>query len=221
MTSPIKIDIWSDIACPWCYIGKRHLEGGIAALGDDAPDVDITYHSFELSPDTPIDFEGTSADFLAKHKGIPLEQVNQMQARVAQIAADAGLDYDLDHVHQTKTLKAHELLHFAKEHGVQLALKERLLEAYFVEGGHVGYVDNLVGYAAEVGLDADAAREALDSGRYATAVQADIAQAQAYGINGVPFFVFEGKYGVSGAQPAEVFSQVLTQVADERDGAAA
>ena len=221
MSEPIKIDIWSDIACPWCYIGKRHLEGGIAALGDDAPAVEIEYHSFELAPDTPIDFEGSEVDFLAGHKHLPAEQVHQMLERVTGIAAAAGLDYDFDALRHTKTLQAHELLHFAKEHGRQLELSERLFRAYFSEGRHLGRVDELVSLAAEVGLDADAAREALESGRYGAAVQADIAQAGAYGINGVPFFVFEGKYGVSGAQPEEVFSQVLTQVAGERDGAAA
>lgn len=215
MSTTITIDIWSDVACPWRHIGKRHLEQGIAALGAEAPDVDITYHSFELSPDTPVDFEGSSADFLAEHKGIPLSDVHQMQARVAAIAAEAGLDYHLDAVHQTKTLKAHELLHFAKEQGRQPELKERLLKAFFIDGGHVGRIDDLVDYAAAVGLDADAAREALESGRYTDAVRADIAQARAYGINGVPFFVFNGKHGVSGAQPAEVFSQVLTQLKEE------
>lgn len=221
VTSPIKIDIWSDIACPWCYIGKRHLEGGIAALGAEAPDVEIEYHSFELAPDTPVDFEGSEVDFLAGHKGLPPAQVEQMLERVTGIAAAAGLEYDYDALQHTKTLKAHELLHFAKEQGLQLELSERLFRAYFTEGRHVGRIDDLVELAAEVGLDADGAREALGSGRYGAAVQADIAQAGAYGIQGVPFFVIDGKYGVSGAQPAEVFAQVLTQVAGERDGAAA
>lgn len=221
VTSPIKIDIWSDIACPWCYIGKRHLEGGIAALGSDAPEVEIEYHSFELAPDTPVDFEGSEVDFLAGHKGIPVEQARGMIDRVTGIAMQAGLAYDYDALQHTKTLKAHELLHFAKGQGLQLELSERLFRAYFTEGRHVGRVDELVELAADVGLDADAARQALESGRFGAAVQADIAQAGAYGINGVPFFVFEGKYGVSGAQPAEVFSQVLTQLAGERDGAAA
>ncbi|HEY6799401.1 MAG TPA: DsbA family oxidoreductase [Agromyces sp.] len=221
MTSPIKIDIWSDIACPWCYIGKRHLEAGLEALGTDGPAVEIEYHSFELSPDTPLDFEGSTVEYLSERKGMPVERVEQMLEHVTGVAAKAGLDYHFEKVAHTKTLKAHELLHFAKEHGMQLELKERLLKAYFVEGGRVNRIDELVAYAEEVGLDPDDARDALDSGRYATAVQADIAQAVAYGINGVPFFVFEGKYGVSGAQPAEVFSQVLSQVADERDGAAA
>jgi predicted DsbA family dithiol-disulfide isomerase len=221
VSEPIKIDIWSDIACPWCYIGKHHLEGGLAALGDDAPVVEIEYHSFELAPDTPVDFEGSEVDFLAGHKHLPVEQVHQMLDRVTGIAAAAGLDYDFDALKHTKTLKAHELLHFAKEQGRQLELSERLFRAYFTEGRHVGRIDELVALATEVGLDADAAREALETGRFASAVQADIAQAGAYGINGVPFFVFEGKYGVSGAQPVEVFSQVLTQVAGERDGVAA
>ena len=131
MSEPIKIDIWSDIACPWCYIGKRHLEGGIAALGDDAPEVEIEYHSFELAPDTPVDFEGSEVDFLARHKGIPVEQARMMIDRVTGVAAQAGLDYDYDALQHTKTLKAHELLHFAKEQGKQLELSERLFRAYF------------------------------------------------------------------------------------------
>ena len=153
--------------------------------------------------------------------GLPADRVQQMLQHVTGVAANAGLDYDFDALQHTKTLKAHELLHFAKEQGRQLELQEILFRAYFTEGRHVGRVDELVQLAEAAGLDADAAREALDSGRFADAVQADIAQAGAYGINGVPFYVFEGKYGVSGAQPAEVFSQVIAQVAGERDGAAA
>jgi predicted DsbA family dithiol-disulfide isomerase len=124
-------------------------------------------------------------------------------------------------VAHVKTLKGHELLHHAKAQGVQLEMKERLLKAYFVEGGRVNRIDELVAFAEELGLDPAETREALESGRYADAVQADIAQARAYGIQGVPFFVFDGRYGVSGAQPAEVFAQVLSQVEGERDGAAA
>lgn len=221
MTEPIKIDIWSDVACPWCYIGKRHLEEGLASLGDDAPPVEIEYHSFELAPDVPVDFEGSVVDFLAERKGMPRPQVEQMMAGVTEVAARAGLDYDFDAVHQTKTLKAHELLHFAKDHAAQADVKERLLAAYFVQGRHVGRIDTLVDIAAEAGLDPIAAREALDSGRYAGDVAADIAQARAYGIQGVPFFVLDGRYGISGAQPAAAFAQAITQVAAEREGAAA
>lgn len=213
--APIRIDVWSDIACPWCYIGKRNLENGLAAAAsdDDAPQVEITYHSFELSPDTPVDFDGSSADFLAQHKGISREQAQQMNDRVAQIAREqAGLHYRFDLQQHTNTVKAHELIHFAKAHGKQLEMTERLMSAYFVEGRHVGRIDELAEMAAEVGLDARAARDALDNDEYLPAVRQDQAQAQAYGINGVPFFVIDGKYGVSGAQPAEAFTQVARQV---------
>ncbi|WP_286329652.1 DsbA family oxidoreductase [Agromyces marinus] len=217
----MKIDIWSDIACPWCYIGKRHLEAGIASLGADAPDVEIEYHSYELSPDTPLDFEGSTVEYLSAKKGMPVEQVEQMMQHVTDVAAKAGLEYHFEHVAHTKTLKGHELLHLAKAHGKQLEMKERLMKAYFTDGGRVNRIDELVGWAEELGIDAAEARDALESGRYADDVQADIAQARAYGIQGVPFFVIDGKYGVSGAQPAEVFAQALTQVAGERDGEAA
>ena len=219
--APIKIDIWSDIACPWCYIGKRHLEGGIAALGDDAPEVEIEYHSFELAPDTPVDFEGSEIDFLAGHKGIPVEQARMMIDRVTGIAAQAGLEYDYDGLQHTKTLKAHELLHFAKEQGRQLELSERLFRAYFTEGKHVGRVDDLVALAVEVGLDADETRSALESAEYLDAVRADQAQARAYGINGVPFFVIDGQYGVSGAQPPEAFENVIRDIWAQKQGVAA
>lgn len=216
MSEPLTIDIWSDVACPWCYIGKRHLEQGLAALGADAPDVRIEYHSFELAPDTPVDFAGSEVDFLVGAKGLPRQQVLAMLDRVTGVAAEAGLTYDFDRLQHTKTLKAHELLHFAKAQGRQLELEERLFRAYFTEGAHVGRLDELVRLAEEAGLDGSAAREALESGRYADDVQEDIDRARQLGITGVPFFVLDGKYGVSGAQPAEVFAQALSQVAAER-----
>lgn len=223
-TSPvtISIDIWSDIACPWCYIGKRKLEAGLESFAADRDtEVDITYHSFELAPDTPVDFEGSEVDFLAGHKGMPTDQVEQMLARVTQIAESVGLHYDFDSLKHTKTLTAHEALHHAKEHGRQLELMEALFAAYFEQGRHVGRVDDLVEIGASVGLDPDELRAALASGEHADAVRQDLAQAQQYGISGVPFFVFNNKYGVSGAQESDTFAQVLTQVDDElRAGAA-
>ena len=218
MTDAIKIDVWSDIACPWCYIGKRNLESGLAsaAADEDAPEVEVVYHSFELSPDTPVDFDGSEIDFLATHKGMPVEQVQGMLDRVTGVAAQAGLDYRFDILKHTNTVKAHELLHFAKEQGRQHDMAERLMAAYFTEGRHVGRVEDLVSLAAEIGLDAAATRAALESGRLLEAVRADQAQAQAYGISGVPFFVIDGKYGVSGAQPPEAFAQIARQVWAER-----
>ncbi len=219
--APIRIDVWSDIACPWCYIGKRNLENGLAsaAADEDAPRVEVTYHSFELSPDTPVDFDGSSADFLAQHKGISREQAQQMNDRVAQIAREqADLHYRFDLQQHTNTVKAHELIHFAKAHGRQLEMTERLMSAYFVEGRHVGRIDELVQLAGEVGLDAAAARDALENDEFLPAVRQDQAQARAYGISGVPFFVIDGTYGVSGAQPPEAFAQVARQVWAERRG---
>ncbi len=222
MTDPIRIDVWSDVACPWCYIGKRNLETGLAAAseGDDVPLVEVTFHSYELSPDTPADYEGTEIDYLTERKGMPAAQVQQMLAHVTGVASAAGLDYHFETVRPANTVKAHELLHFAKEQGRQHELKERLLAAHFVEGRHVGLIDELVELAVEAGLDADAAREALESERYLDAVRADQSQAAAYGINGVPFFVIDGKYGVSGAQPPEAFTQIVRQVWPEHSGAA-
>jgi predicted DsbA family dithiol-disulfide isomerase len=214
MSTPITVDIWSDIACPWCYIGKRKFEAGLAEFaGRD--DVEVTYHSFELAPDTPVDFDGSEVDFLVRHKGMPAQQVEGMLEQVTGIAAEVGLDYDFDSLQHTKTLKAHEALHFAKEHGRQLDLVERLFKAYFEEGRHVGRLDKLADLAADIGLDRDEVIAALDSGAYAPAVTADIDQARAYGINGVPFFVVNGKYGVSGAQAPETFTQVLDKVRAE------
>lgn len=213
-TEPLKVDIWSDIACPWCFIGKRKFEAGSGLFVGGAEDraVEVEYHSFELSPDTPVDFEGNETDYLARHKGIDPEQAQQMLARVTGIAAQVGLDYDFSSVKHTNSVLAHQALHYAKAHGKQLELKERLLRAYFIEGGHVGRVDRLADYAAEVGLDRADIVRALESDEYLDAVREDEALAQEFGINGVPFFVIDGKYGVSGAQEAATFAQVLEQV---------
>lgn len=213
MSEPIKVDIWSDVQCPWCYIGKRKFEAGAKAFDGE---VEIEYHSFELAPDTPVDFDGTPVDYLSRHKGVPLDQAQQMIARVSSIAASVGLDYDYDHMHQTNTVKAHELIHYAKAHGRQLDMKERLLKAYFIDGRHVGRIEELADLAAEIGLDRADVVRALESNEYLADVKADVAQASEYGIQGVPFFVIDGKYGVSGAQEADTFTNVLTQVRDER-----
>jgi len=213
-TSPIKVDIWSDVQCPWCYIGKRKFEAGAAAFGGD---VEVEYHSFELAPDTPVDFDGGPVDYLSKRKGIPAEQVTQMLANVTGIAATVGLDYDYEHVHQTNTIKAHELIHYAKAQGRQLDMKERLLKAYFVDGRHVGRIEDLADLAAEIGLDRAEVVRALTDETYLPDVKADVAQAVAYGIQGVPFFVIDGTYGVSGAQDATTFANVLEQARTERE----
>lgn len=145
-----------------------------------------------------------------------MPQVDEMLARVTSIAASVGLAYDYDAVHQTNTVKAHELLHYAKARGLQLEMKEALLKAYFIDGGHIGRIDDLAELAASVGLDEADVRRSLDQSEYLSAVKADVAQAAAYGINGVPFFVIDGRYGISETQDAAAFVEVLTQVQSER-----
>ncbi|QIK82343.1 DsbA family protein [Sanguibacter sp. HDW7] len=218
---PLKIDIWSDIACPWCYLGKHRLAAGIEAFAatDAAVPVEIEYHSFELAPDTPEDFEGSEIDFLSHHKGMPAAKVEQMLGQMTEMAASEGLTMDFARLRHTKTLRAHELLHAAKAAGLQPEMLERLYEAYFAQGEHVADVDTLVRLATEVGLDGDDVRAALADERHADAVEADIEQARAFGITGVPFFVIDGRYGISGAQPGEAFAQILGQIVAERAAA--
>ncbi|WBU38425.1 DsbA family oxidoreductase [Homoserinibacter sp. YIM 151385] len=212
-SAPIKVEIWSDVQCPWCYIGKRKFEAAVEAFDGD---VDVEYRSFELAPDTPVDFEGTAADYLSQRKGLPADQVQTMLDRVTGIAAQVGLDYRFDDVHQTNTVLAHEALHFAKAHGLQVELKERLLLAYFTEGRHLGRAEELADLGADVGLDRDELLAALGDHRHLADVKADVAQATAYGIQGVPFFVFDGRLGVSGAQETATFADVLAKVRDDR-----
>jgi predicted DsbA family dithiol-disulfide isomerase len=213
VSNAIKVDIWSDVQCPWCYIGKRKFEAAVAGFDGE---VDVEYHSFELSPDTPVDFDGSPKDYLSQRKGMDPAQVDEMLARVTGIAASVGLDYHYEHVHQTNTVKAHELIHYAKSKGRQLDMKERLFKAYFVDGRHVGRIADLADLAAEVGLDRDEVVRVLTDETYLADVKADVAQAEAYGINGVPFFVFDEKYGVSGAQDSATFANVLEQVSLEK-----
>ncbi len=213
MSQPLKVDIWSDIQCPWCYIGKRKFE---AAVADFDGEVEVEYHSFELAPDTPVDYQGSPAQYLAERKGMSVSQVEQLFQRVGEIAAAVGLDYDLARSQQTNTVKAHELIHYAKARGRQEEMKEALLKAYFIDHRHVGRIDDLADLAAGLGFDrADVVRSLTES-EYLLAVRADSDQARAYGITGVPFYVFDNKYGVSGAQETSTFAQVLQQVADER-----
>jgi len=209
------VDIWSDIACPWCFVGKRRFETAAAAFAEGGGSLEVEYHSFELAPDTPVDFAGTEVDFLVGHKGMPAAQVESMLAQMTQLAGTEGLSYDFDALQHTNTVKAHELLHYAKTQGRQLDMKERLLSAYFEEGRHVGRVDDLADLAEEIGLDRAEVVDALKSERFRADVQADKDQAIAYGISGVPFFVIDGKFGVSGAQDPSVFVDVLQKAASD------
>lgn len=217
MSDAIKVDIWSDIACPWCYIGKRKFEAGVAEFGDQ---VEVEYHSYELAPDTPEEVEETAIQRFVERKGMPLEQAQEMIGRVIGIAEGVGLHYDYDSLQPTNTVRAHELLHYAKAHDRQIEMKERLLSAYFVEGRHVGRVEELADLAAEIGLDREDALRALTTRQFLPAVDADKAQAREYGIQGVPFFVVDGKYGISGAQDPATFAAAFQQAKVDRETAA-
>jgi len=212
INSPIKVDVWSDIACPWCFIGKRKFEAGAEQFGGE---VEVEYHSFELSPDTPVDFDGSEQDYLVT-RGFPADRIDGMLDRVTGIAESVGLHYDYDALQHTNTVLAHQLIHYAKARGRQLEMKERLLAAYFEQGRHVGRVDDLADLAVELGFDRDDVVRSLSANEYLDAVRADQDLAIEYGIQGVPFFVIDGKYGVSGAQDASTFANVLTQVRDEK-----
>src|SRR5690625_4259204 len=162
-----------------------------------------------------MDFDGSETDFLVEHKGMPAEQVQQLLDQVTATGASAGVMFNFDSVRHTNTPRAHQALHHAAEHGLQSALLERLFRAYFTEGRHVGRDADLADLAAEVGLDRERLLADLAAARYATDVQRDINHAEQMGVRGVPFFVFEGEYGVSGAQSADTFRDVLSHVAAE------
>ncbi|WP_375419018.1 DsbA family oxidoreductase [uncultured Hymenobacter sp.] len=207
----MKIEIWSDIVCPFCYIGKRRLE---AALADfpHRDQVEIQWRSFELTPDyQPVPGRDVYAS-LADKKGISRSQSKQMHDQMAASAAQVGLAYNFAQAVPTNSFLSHQLLHLATKHGVNDAAKERLFRAYYTEGRDLNDLDTLVQLATEVGLSAEESREVLQAGTYAEAVRYDEYQAQQVGVRGVPFFVFEDKYAVSGAQPAELFGQVLDTV---------
>ncbi|NCT92506.1 DsbA family oxidoreductase [Cellulomonas sp. APG4] len=213
MSEPVSVHVWSDIACPWCFLGKRRFEKAVAATGVD---VQVEYHSYQLAPETPVDFEGSELDFLVQHKGISADQVRQMHAQMTELGAGEGLRYDFATTVQTNTALAHQALHHAKAHGLQAELVERLFAAHFEEGRHVGRVDDLVELGEDVGLEGSALREALEEGRHADAVEQDVAAAHGLGVRGVPFYVLDERYGVSGAQSPEVFASALQRVLDDR-----
>lgn len=211
----IQVDIWSDIACPWCYIGKRRFEAALAEF-PQRDRVDITWHSFELDSSARLVNRTSARDNLAAKYGETSEGAQKMLDHMTGMAAGEGLDFHFDSLKLTNTFQGHQVIHLAAEHGVQDAMKERLLKAYLSEGENLGDTDTLVRLAEDVGLDGGEVRAVLERQTYAQAVRTDEAQAQAYGISGVPFFVLDDKYGVSGAQSSDVFLDALNQVWQEQ-----
>jgi predicted DsbA family dithiol-disulfide isomerase len=198
----MEIEIWSDIACPWCYVGKRRFEAALAQF-EHADETALTWRSFELDPSAPLERAGEGAAHLAEKYGMSVEQARASQAGLAATAADEGIEMRFDIQRMGRTFDGHRLVHLGAEHGIQDAVKERLMRAYFTEGALVSDPETLVGLAAEAGLDPEEARSTLASDRYADEVRGDERDAQRLGISAVPTFVADRAIGVSGAQPAE------------------
>ena len=210
----MKIEIWSDIACPFCYIGKRKLEKAIQKLPDSSS-IQIEWKSFQLNPELQTNEYQTTLTYLSQTKGWTLDQSKQMTAQVAAIGREEGLNFDFEHTLVANTKQAHRLLHFAKEKGKQDELKERLFQVYFEEGKNIDQQDILLDCAEAVGLARSESKLVLDSDSFDAEIDQDVYESRLIGVQGVPFFVFDRKYGISGAQPDEVFDQTLQQALQE------
>jgi predicted DsbA family dithiol-disulfide isomerase len=206
----MDIEIWSDIACPWCYVGKRRFEAALARF-EHRDDVHVTWRSFELDPSAPPEREGERAARLAEKYGMSVERAREMEGQMTETAAGEGLDFHLDIQRSGTTFDGHRVIHLAAEHGLQDAMKERLLRAYFTEGELMSDHDALVRLAGEVGLDPDEVREMLAGDRFAAEVREDERTASAFGISAVPTFVIDRAIGASGAQPPEALLELLGQ----------
>ena len=216
----MELEIWSDIVCPWCYIGKRRLE---AALGqfEHAGELRITWRSFELDPNAPAERQGDLASLLARKYGMTVEQARDSQAALTQTAAAEGLDFHFERARSGSSFDGHRLIHLASEHDLGDAMKERLLRAYFTEGRLISDPETLIATGVEVGVPEDEIRGLLGSNRFADEVRADEQSAVSLGISSVPTFIVDRTVGVTGAQPAELLLQMLRQGWARRETAAA
>lgn len=211
----MQIEIWSDVICPWCYIGKRRFEQALAVFAHKES-VSVTWRSFELDPQAPPRYPETLEQMLARKYGVSPQEAAAMNARVTAVAKEIGLDYRLSAALPGNTFDAHRLLHFAAARGLGAAACERIMQGYFSEALPVGDRAALARLAPEFGMAESDALAMLESDAYASEVRADEARAAQSGISGVPFFLFGGKVGVSGAQSVEVFTQALQQAWDDR-----
>jgi predicted DsbA family dithiol-disulfide isomerase len=211
----VRVEIWSDVACPWCYIGKRRFDKALARL-DHSDEVEVVWRSFQLHPEHPKGVREPLEESLTAKVGRTTEQVRVMNDHVKTLAAAEGLDYDFGRYTLVNTFDAHRLTHLAKAHGLGAELHERFLRAQLIEGEVLDDADTLVRLSTEVGVPEDDARQVLEGDDYTADVNKDIRELLALGGNGVPFFVIDRRYGVSGAQPPEVFLRALeTARADE------
>ena len=211
----MKIEVWSDFVCPFCYIGKRRLEEAL----DQFPhrdQVEVEFKSFELDPNSPKNIDQSIHEVLAKKYGMSIEKAKQANQGVGQQAATVGLTYHFDTMKPTNTFDAHRLAKFAKDYGKEAEVTEKLLYGYFTESKHIGDHDTLADIAEAVGLDRQKALDVLyDKNAYANDVRIDESIAQQYGVSGVPYFIINQKYAISGAQPTETFKGALQKVWEE------
>ncbi|HUR83950.1 MAG TPA: DsbA family oxidoreductase [Solirubrobacteraceae bacterium] len=207
---PVNVEIWSDIACPWCYVGKRRFEAALAGY-EHADEVQVTWRSFELDPEAPRERPHDGATHLAQKYGTSREEALAMQARMTETAAAEGLEFRFDIARGGNTFDAHRLLQLAAEHGAQDAMKERLMRAYLTEGELIGDPGVLERLGVEVGLPAGEVREMLEGDRFAAEVRDDERTAASLGIHAVPFFVVDRAIGASGAHPPEHLLEFLRQ----------
>ncbi len=208
----MKVEIWSDFACPFCYIGKRRFEQAIEQFDGD---VKVEFRSFELDPNAPRKTDQDIHDMLAGKYGMTREKAKAMNDQMTEQAKEAGLDYQMDTIIPANTHDAHRLSHYAKEQGKMAEFTERIMKAYFTESKHIADFESLAQLAEESGLLKEEVLNVLESGKYSDQVRADQKEAAQVGVRGVPFFVFNEKYAVSGAQPVESFLQVLHKVGAE------
>ncbi|MFO0358686.1 MAG: DsbA family oxidoreductase [Sphingobacteriaceae bacterium] len=205
----MKVEIWSDIMCPFCYIGKRHYEAAIANFADSA-NVEVVWKSFQLDPSLPKPASKLSTyAYLAERKGMSVEQSKALHQNVVEMAKNAGLNYDFDKAVVANSFDAHRLIQFAKTKGLGDEAEERLFKAYFMEGKDMSDVTTLVDLGKEIGLNESEVKEVVNSTAYTNEVNSDIEEAHQIGVQGVPFFVFDRKYAISGAQPVEAFTKTL------------
>jgi predicted DsbA family dithiol-disulfide isomerase len=217
---PLSVEIWSDIACPWCYIGKRRFDAALAAF-EHRDEVEVTWRSFELDPRAPREREGDRVEQLARKYGTSREQAEAMHEHMTGIAAGEGLDFRFDIARAGNTFDAHRIVHLAAAQGLQDAMKERLLRAYLSEGQVMGDPNVLERLALEVGLPEDEVRDVLLTDRYAAEVREDEQLAASLGITAVPFFVVERAIAASGAQPSELLRELLERAWAQCSAAAA
>jgi predicted DsbA family dithiol-disulfide isomerase len=214
----MQVEIWSDVVCPWCYLGKRYFEQALERFPHRG-EVEVIYRSFELDPSAPPGVTVPTVEALASKYGLGLEQAREAQRQMEWRAAQAGLTFRMEDLRSGNTRDAHRLLQLARARGRQAELAERLHRAYFTDQASIFDRPSLAGFAADVGLDRDEALAVLASGEYGEAVEADEEVARSFGMSGVPFFVIDRRSGISGAQPAETIAAVLERVWAETEAA--